>query len=522
MSLELVKETVRINQPIGEESGRTIVENDIIVPDVKPDIARILLLDGDAFINGAEAASDELIINGTIRYKILYVSDDPDQPVKSINTTSDFTYPMNIPNVRQGMNCRVKCGIEHMEYEILNSRKINVKTIVSLYGRAANRLEQYITREFEGLEDIQILRNSVFINSYAGDSETTCTVSETLELPAGKPAIREILRNDVKITGKEFKPGDGKIVANGEINVSTLYIGDDETHSIQYMEHEIPFSHLIDLPDVNENSSCNMEFEIGELSFEPEEDADGELRMMKGEIMLNVYAEAFGSREIELVEDAYSPNTGINLEKEELRMEELAAESKSQATIKETINIQEDSPEISEVFNVLGRVSLSGSEIMDDRVSVEGAVECDILYLANNEEQPIFCITREIPFKQVFEMKGVKPSMRLDLDTDIEQCSYSMLSAREVEVRFVVGLAGRAVSQVAIPVIVKADEQPFDDKRLESRPSITIYFTQPGDTLWRIAKKYSTTVNEVKKNNDIDDSGIIEAGSQILIPGKIG
>ena len=205
MSLELVKEVVRINQLIGEDSSQTIVENDIIVPDIKPDIARILLLDGDAYINSAEAASDKLLISGTVRYKILYVSDDPDHPVKGINTTSGFQYSMDIPNVRQGMQCRVKCDIEHMEYEIVNSRKVNVKAIVSLSGRVSSQEEQHVTREFEGIENIQVLKSPVKVNSYIGDNESSCSVVETLELPAGKPSIREILRNDVKITGKEFQ-----------------------------------------------------------------------------------------------------------------------------------------------------------------------------------------------------------------------------------------------------------------------------------------------------------------------------
>ena len=61
MSLELVKEAVRLNQPIGEDTIQTIVENDIIVPDVKPDITRILLLDGDSWIDSAEAASDKVL-----------------------------------------------------------------------------------------------------------------------------------------------------------------------------------------------------------------------------------------------------------------------------------------------------------------------------------------------------------------------------------------------------------------------------------------------------------------------------
>jgi len=47
MSLELVRESTKVNYVVGEELAQTIVEHDIIVPDVNPDVARILLIDGE-------------------------------------------------------------------------------------------------------------------------------------------------------------------------------------------------------------------------------------------------------------------------------------------------------------------------------------------------------------------------------------------------------------------------------------------------------------------------------------------
>lgn len=521
MSLELVREAVRLNQSIGEDTTQTVVENDIIVPDIKPDISRILLLDGDAWVNSAEAASDKLLISGTVRYKILYVSDDPDQPIKSITTATGFQYSMDIPDTRQGMQCRVKCDIEHMEYEILNSRKVNVKAILSLYGRVTNQLEQYITRDFEGVEGIQILRDTVSVNSYIGDSEADCPIREILEIPAGKPTILEILRNDAKITSKEYKLGENKIIVNGELNVSTLYIGDDETRGIQFMEHEIPFTQFIDMAGADEYSYCNVDLELGEMAFDTEEDADGELRQLKCEAMIKVYAECFGKKEFELIEDAYSPYSRVNLEREQLKLQELVSENRNQVTLKEAVEIDENAPDISELFNVLGRLSLSGTEITDDRVTIEGVVASSILYLAGNEDAPVFCIDREIPFRQTIDVKGVRAGMGLDVDMDIEHCSYSIISAKEVEVRFVVGLNTRVSKQVSVPVISKAAEQPLDEKRSLQQPSVIIYFAQQDDTLWNVAKRYYTTVDEIVKNNDLGENSALAAGEQIIIPRKL-
>lgn len=521
MSLELLKEAVRLNRPIGEDSTQTIVENDIIVPDIKPDIAHILLLDGDAWINGAETAAGKALINGTVRYKILYVSDDPDQPVKSITTSAGFQYPMDIPEARQGMQCSAKCDIEHMEYEVLNSRKVNVKAIVSLSVRVTEQLEQYVTRDFEGSDGIQVLRNTININSYIGDSKAECSVRETVDIPAGKPAILEILRNDVRISDKEFRTVDERIIVQGALNVSTLYIGDDETRSLVFMEHEIPFAQSLDMPGADENCSLDVDIALGELSFDADEDGDGELRRLRCEADIGIYAQCYGRKDIEIVDDAYNPNSRISIEKEQLILEELVSENEGQLTIKENIELDEGAPDISEVFNIIGKLSLSSTEITDDRIAVEGLAVCSVLYLSDNGEKPVYCVEREIPFRQVLDAKGIRAGMSLGVEMDIDHSGYSILNSRNIEVRLLIGLKTRAGRQISVPVIVHAAEQPPEENRSESQSSVTIYFTQPDDTLWKIAKRYNTTVADLSDSNGISGNEALVPGSQIIILKKV-
>jgi len=42
--LELVRESTKVNYVVGEELAQTIVEHDIIVPDVNPDVQGFSLL----------------------------------------------------------------------------------------------------------------------------------------------------------------------------------------------------------------------------------------------------------------------------------------------------------------------------------------------------------------------------------------------------------------------------------------------------------------------------------------------
>ena len=47
---------------------------------------------------------------------------------------------------------------------------------------------------------------------------------------------------------------------------------------------------------------------------------------------------------------------------------------------------------------------------------------------------------------------------------------------------------------------------------------MVIYFVKPGDTLWKIAKKFRTSVEEIVKVNNIEDENYLEIGKKLYIP----
>jgi hypothetical protein len=102
MSLDLVREIIKENRVVSRESVQIIIENDIIVPDTKPDIGRVLFADGDAFILNTIVNDENISIDGVIRHKILYVEDNPEQNIISLNISTDFEHNMDVPGVGNG------------------------------------------------------------------------------------------------------------------------------------------------------------------------------------------------------------------------------------------------------------------------------------------------------------------------------------------------------------------------------------------------------------------------------------
>ena len=48
--------------------------------------------------------------------------------------------------------------------------------------------------------------------------------------------------------------------------------------------------------------------------------------------------------------------------------------------------------------------------------------------------------------------------------------------------------------------------------------SMVIYFVKPGDTLWKIAKKFKSKIDDIARVNNIEDENLIKPGQQLYIP----
>lgn len=517
MSLELIRESVKILRIIGENSIRTVIDNDIIVPDSKPDIAEILLLDGEVLAGDIEVLQDKLLVNGTIKYKILYAADDSSRSIKNIDFSTGFSCSMDIDNAGHGMKGDVRLDVEHIDYNIANGRKINIKAIIAAEGNVQDEVEQDIAGDIRGVDTLQVLKDNIGINCYMGSNRTEYTVKEGMDIPGSKPAIKEILRSDIKVLSKDYKVADNKVIAKGELNISTLYTADEEVQSLQFMEHEIPFTHFVDLPGIDETAECKVNFRITDSVFEAAENSDGELRLLNGEITISIDVEGYRKKNVDLLLDAYSPAARLEFENDSFKIEETVNESRSQVILKDTASAMEGSPEMAEIFNVLAKPLLSDYSITDDRIVIEGVVNSSILYLTNDEEHPVYCIRKEFPFRHSTEIKGLRQGMSCDIDLDFDHCNYSMLPQGEVEVRLVVGVDTKARNQVSVPLIIKAFEQHVDEREMKDQAGIVIYFARPGDNLWSVAKRYLTTVDEIQRNNDLTADDSIEVGQQIFI-----
>ena len=62
------------------------------------------------------------------------------------------------------------------------------------------------------------------------------------------------------------------------------------------------------------------------------------------------------------------------------------------------------------------------------------------------------------------------------------------------------------------------DEIQTNGEREEEDYSIIMYIVKKGDTLWKIAKKFGSTVDDIARTNGIEDENMIMPGQKLFIP----
>ena len=84
MVVNTTKDNLCVNKIIGEKQENFMVEGDIIVPDVKPDILNAVHTSGNVCIYKKEVLDERIKIDGNIDTYIMYLPDSKEDNLRAL------------------------------------------------------------------------------------------------------------------------------------------------------------------------------------------------------------------------------------------------------------------------------------------------------------------------------------------------------------------------------------------------------------------------------------------------------
>ncbi|MCL2406310.1 MAG: DUF3794 domain-containing protein [Defluviitaleaceae bacterium] len=518
----LLREAIELTQSIGTEKTQILLEGDIIVPDTKPDMRTILRTDAVVQIGKAESAQDKVVFAGTLQIKALYLAKESvkdaakEKYVHNLTLTAPIDDFIRIDGAEANMPVDITAEVAHVEYKMVNDRKVNYRAVVNVSFTVYSKTAKEAVVGIEGLGESQHKKVRHSFTGVVATLTDSISLKHDMLLPPGKPAMSVILQSDTHLANKEVKIGNGKISVSGELQLQTLYTAENGA-SFDFVESEIPFSGNIEIPQIRDNMQADVRLSVTESNITIGKDDDGEERVINVDVtvLANVWVRDHG--EITLLEDAYHINKELGFTHEAVQFPRQVCRNKNQCPIKEMIRIDDEHPEILQIYQATGNLNIETVKLYEDRMTVEGVIHADILYIARDDDTPLFNHRAVIPFKQTIDVKGAQPHMETAIEHSIDHIGFNMLSGREVELRFLVCFTARVVENRSVNIITDIEFADIDKAVLDKMASVTVYIVQTNDCAWTIAKKFNTSIDDLLAVNEIDDRNNITPGTRLLI-----
>ncbi len=521
MYKELVKERTALDQKIGRQTTQVLIEGDLIVPDSKPDMSVVLQADAGTTIDRIELSQDRINFMGKLDISLLYLARGSQSPVHSMNVTMSIDDFINMDGVTKETWVEAQAEIAHIDYRMINDRKVNYRAIVDVTASASNTEVHEAVTNIKEIPENQMLKSSISITKTIDNKTEKIIAKNLLMLEAGKPNIREILQTSVTIANKDCKVQGGRVNVSGELVVAVLYRGDNENSILELSEHEVPFSGAIEIANAKDDMYADVTLVVSDQYIQLQQDEDGEDRALNLEVTINSTVKLTNSQNIEILEDAYCINKTLDIKKSPIKYSKLVCHNKNQSPIKEVVTLDESCPDILQIFSAKGKSFVHEIKVIEDKVIVEGSIEANALYIAESDEAPLYSYKTVIPYRQVIETKGATSGMEVSVVTSVEHVSFNMLSGREMELRFLLSHNTNVYREKEVNIITDIEFFDMDKAALESMASMTIYVVQQGDDLWKIAKKYNTAIDELLAVNEIENPNKVFAGQKLLVLKKV-
>lgn len=521
--VELIKKNIHMNRWKNNVATQITLDDDFIVPDTMDDMAQVILDTGDIQIETVKNQGEKVTIKGKLSFHVLYRKEEGG--LQTLAGSIPFEEQINVPGVEDKDYISVNWELEDLNAGIINSRKLSMKAIISLDVRVETIHDTDaavdIRNNMVGTDNIQVesLKRSVDVAAIAVRRKDTHRIKEDISLPGNKPNINQILWSEMKLRGVNTKPLDGTVRVEGELMVFVIYSGEGEGVPIQWLEESIPFSGEVELPEATEGMVPVITVRLLHKEMEEKPDYDGEMREFEVDAVLELDMKLYREEQVELLSDLYSTNRELVLQTGEVLFDKLLTKNTGKCKISEKLKL-ENSDKILQICHSEGTVKLDDVEATQDALNLDGVLEVRLLYLTDDDGEPVKSTVEVVPFHYTVEAKGINAESLYQISNGIEQLTAVMMGGDTIEVKAVLTLDLFVLQPIREQVITNVTVEPMDMNRLQQLPGVVGYIVQQGDTLWNIAKKFHTTVENVMVTNGLTDS-MIYPGDQLILVKEI-
>ena len=480
-------EKLKINKKVLEQTHVVQLTNDIIVPDIKPDIINIIATNGIPYIYKEEIEKNRIKVEGCMDVYIVYLSVDGD--TRSIQTTLNFKDFLENDYIKENSIIKWNLEIDTLNVKILNERKFTFN---------ANLAIKYLVSEIQSVEikddfindipKLQIQEEKIKLKSLIGINTAKDYIKEDITIE-NLDEIAEILKVNVEINNFENKISYNKLLAKAEFNIDFVYITEDGR--LGNVKNTFPVMSFVEFENIKEEDIVELDYIIKNMLIKLN---NRDKHSITVQVDFDILCTAYEEKTVNILKDAYSLTNDLELSFETLKLEE--NEEKEYIEVLENVKVDD----IKRVVSVDKRKIVI---LKQDKYNIEGEI-CLGLYYETIDKLGLSFKEIKIPFVTKFKEACWFEINSIDVSLTNENVNFI--------IKLLIKYSLKNNSQINI-----IDNIKIKDTNESEDYSVIVYSVKKNDTIWKIAKEFKITTETLKKINDLNDNDNINLGDKLYI-----
>lgn len=511
--MEEVRKAIHCIQTGRKVTDQFYVDEDVNVPDVREDVAKVILSTGRVRVEDIKMTENYARITGKIQYQILYETENEIQKISALQGKIVFEEMVYMEDEPVG-KLYIRSSSAELNVTVIHSRKLNIRAAVDLEVSSEGESEEILTTDVEAPVPVYKRFRTEEILKLHTMKKDVYRIKEEMKIPAVKENIGTLLYGEADLRKLDTRLGADELLIRGEIQMFCLYESQDQ--KMEWVEQNIPFEGKLECYGAEDAMYHDIQASLTDENIDIRMDEDGEMRIFGLEASLEVRCSVYEEEKMEILDDLYSLTKELLPVRQEKALEKLVMQNHSRCKASEQLNLPELKDGMLQICHCSGRLQIEYTKIVPEGIQVEGVIHIGMLYVRADDEIPFDVWQGMVPYSHMIECAGIEENMHYDINGTVEQLSVSLLGGGEAEVKAALGFHILLRAPVKVENIEQIEEKEINEKEAQNAPGIIGYIVKEGDDLWNLAKRYHTTEEGIQKVNELDGR-MLKAGDRILI-----
>lgn len=510
MDYSLDREVLSVGEVIYDSCQEQPVDLNISLPDYCADIQRILKCQIYPKISSRNISGDRLMLDGSYTVKVYYL-DPAGTSVRFCDSSDTFSTEIALKQSVDNAQVFAFPRVEYINCRATSPRRLDIHGAFSVCAKVIVQGQTEVVGNIAG-EDVEQQKKTVPVNKLVGFSQQQFGIDEILELGSGKPPADSILRTDAFAVLQDFKVAAGKLMTKGEVCIKFLYLSTEENSLPETMEFTVPFSQMLDCDGVTEDCTCSIRLSVVGVEVQIKNDYSGDKTFFDTQIKLYANSAAYQSENVTMVSDAYSKVYDLSVDAKPKTMDNL--QEMTGDTYVHKTSLSADDTQITKVIDVWSEVGSAAAEVQGGQLMFKG--KYSLCVFAVDAENKPFYFERLLDFEFSRPTSAQGDNLRCSADANVGGISYRLLGngiEAKTELRLTAEIYGK-LSYRAVASVTADETRPA---ALDRSAALCLYFADPGENLWDIAREYRTSMDAIRTENAISGDRVENRG-MLLIP----